>query len=272
MYLRLAFAVAAHLEPEILIVDEVLAVGDSSFQKKCLGKMGSVAGEGRTVLFVSHNMDAIQRLCTHGVLLENGQLTAYGEVAAVVQSYLGSMQGVSAPGVRTDLTQLDRTGNGAARFTAIRYTSSDPRTGGHAYPFGPLDFELEIEADRDRTVEAMAVSIWTRTGTMLVNADIVTKGEFLHLRRGANRFNLHIDELYLNPGTYTVFLWLASAVGVVYDRVESALELEVVPNFTGSLGATPKFHGLVAARFDVTQLDEGSHVPAALAASRGIDP
>src|SRR6201999_1802796 len=81
MYVRLAFAVAAHLESEILIVDEVLAVGDAEFQKKCLGKMGDVSrGEGRTVLFVSHNMEAVQNFCTKGVLLQNGMLTYTGTV------------------------------------------------------------------------------------------------------------------------------------------------------------------------------------------------
>ena len=88
MYVRLAFAVAAHLDPEILIVDEVLAVGDAEFQKKCLGKMGDVASEGRTVLFVSHNMGAIHRLCNRGVLLKEGALNTEGEINLVVQNYI----------------------------------------------------------------------------------------------------------------------------------------------------------------------------------------
>jgi lipopolysaccharide transport system ATP-binding protein len=88
MYVRLAFAVAAHLEPEILIVDEVLAVGDAAFQRKCLGKMESVAGEGRTVLFVSHQMDAVQRLCNKGLLLHQGRLIADGAMDEVVRHYL----------------------------------------------------------------------------------------------------------------------------------------------------------------------------------------
>jgi len=90
MYVRLAFAVAAHLEPEILIVDEVLAVGDAAFQRKCLGKMESAAGEGRTVLFVSHQMDAVQRLCNKGLLLNNGRLVHTGPMEQVVQHYLQS--------------------------------------------------------------------------------------------------------------------------------------------------------------------------------------
>ncbi len=88
MYVRLAFAVAAHLEPEILIVDEVLAVGDAAFQKKCLGRMREVAGEGRTVLFVSHNMDAVQRLCNKGILLNKGKLVMEGDINSVTNKYL----------------------------------------------------------------------------------------------------------------------------------------------------------------------------------------
>jgi lipopolysaccharide transport system ATP-binding protein len=88
MYVRLAFAVAAHLEPEILIVDEVLAVGDAEFQKKCLGKMQSVAGNGRTVLFVSHNMAAVQNLCSHGLVLTAGGLDFHGPVSEAIDCYL----------------------------------------------------------------------------------------------------------------------------------------------------------------------------------------
>src|SRR5690606_25735838 len=90
MYVRLAFGVAAHLEPEILIVDEVLAVGDAEFQKKALGKMKDVSGrEGRTVLFVSHNMASMQKLCKHGLLLENGRIALNGGMEVLIQSYMG---------------------------------------------------------------------------------------------------------------------------------------------------------------------------------------
>jgi lipopolysaccharide transport system ATP-binding protein len=101
MYVRLAFAVAAHLEPEILLVDEVLAVGDAEFQRKCLGKMNDIAREGRTVLFVSHNMAAIQRLCTKAILLRRGEVVARGEAASVVAEYLRG-DGVGGPRYRAE--------------------------------------------------------------------------------------------------------------------------------------------------------------------------
>jgi lipopolysaccharide transport system ATP-binding protein len=95
MYVRLAFAVAAHLESEILIVDEVLAVGDAEFQRKCLGKMGEVRkGEGRTVLFVSHNMSAVSALCNSGIYLKNGEMVDKGSISSVISSYLGDMENI----------------------------------------------------------------------------------------------------------------------------------------------------------------------------------
>ncbi len=116
MYVRLAFAVAAHLEPEILLVDEVLAVGDAAFQKKCLGKMGDVAKEGRTVLFVSHNMAAVQNLCRRSLLLNDGQVVLDGSTDRVVMKYLSWIQSrTSAP----LSNRKDREGNGALRFKRI---------------------------------------------------------------------------------------------------------------------------------------------------------
>jgi lipopolysaccharide transport system ATP-binding protein len=124
MYVRLAFAVAAHLEPEILIIDEVLAVGDAAFQKKCLGKIEEVSGQGRTVLFVSHNMQAVQRLCNKGILLQQGKLIASGSMESVIEKYLDSSQSYKAvfefappsnqqdiPGYVTKAQLEDTTGN-----------------------------------------------------------------------------------------------------------------------------------------------------------------
>lgn len=118
MYVRLAFAVAAHLEPEILVVDEVLAVGDAQFQKKCLGKMGEVAKGGRTVLFVSHNMAAINRLCSRAFLLEHGQLVESGEAAIVTSRYLRTDGGSMAQRFWADPTKAP--GDATARLRTVR--------------------------------------------------------------------------------------------------------------------------------------------------------
>jgi lipopolysaccharide transport system ATP-binding protein len=117
MYVRLAFAVAAHLEPEILLVDEVLAVGDSEFQKKCLGKMGEVSHEGLTVLFVSHNMAAIQQLCQRGMVLNDGKLIFQGAIEDAVRTYI---QNVQTTVLRTDLAKrMDRKGSQWLKFTKV---------------------------------------------------------------------------------------------------------------------------------------------------------
>jgi lipopolysaccharide transport system ATP-binding protein len=127
MYVRLAFAVAAHLEPEILVVDEVLAVGDASFQKKCLGKMGEVAKEGRTVLFVSHNMQAIQQLCRTAFQLEVGKIIGYGDSSTVVARYLANIGGMSSEVVWPEQTAP---GNDEIRLKAVRvYSESEDRSG-----------------------------------------------------------------------------------------------------------------------------------------------
>src|SRR5437773_2972711 len=116
MYVRLAFAVAAHLEPEILIVDEVLAVGDSEFQKKCLGKMREVATEGRTVLFVSHNMAAVQQLCKRGLMFHQGQLIFCGTIADAVRNYIGHVKTLTCTEVGK---RKDRTGSQWLKFTKV---------------------------------------------------------------------------------------------------------------------------------------------------------
>jgi len=123
MYVRLAFAVAAHLEPEILIVDEVLAVGDAAFQAKCLGKMGEVAShDGRTILFVSHNMTAVQSLCHRAVMLEGGRTVAMGATASVVQKYLSDVSVTEAAPLDE---RNDREGDGSIRMRWIRVSSCD---------------------------------------------------------------------------------------------------------------------------------------------------
>ena len=119
MYVRLAFGVAAHLEPEILIIDEVLAVGDAQFQKKCLGKMEEVGKEGRTVLFVSHNMAAVQNLCQRGILLDGGKVSQDGDTRNVTSVYLHSTSMSYAPG-NLLRDRINRSGNGKIRLTDFR--------------------------------------------------------------------------------------------------------------------------------------------------------
>ena len=178
MYVRLAFAVAAHLEPEILIVDEVLAVGDAEFQSSCLGKMSDVAGAGRTVLFVSHNLSALRALCSRGLWLEGGRVAAEGPVASVVDAYLAE----GRQRAETPLAQRrDRTGNGELRFTRAAVLAGSPPRPGVAPATGtPLSIALDYTSPGDAPLKNVRVAMRVQdtlghrvfgTDTRLVNAD-----------------------------------------------------------------------------------------------------
>jgi lipopolysaccharide transport system ATP-binding protein len=228
MYVRLAFAVAAHLEPEILLVDEVLAVGDIEFQKKCLGKMDDVAKLGRTVLFVSHNMNAIQRLCSQTIFIEKGELVEIGTTRDVVSGYISSNFYSTAPGEWIDLQDAVRVGTGEAYFDSISYESPSEEIGYKPYSNGPVKFSLKIDSDAPRSVSSVAVTIFDQYGTKLVNADSVSLGRSVELKKGSNQFTFEIDRLHLNPGVYIVGLWMAKTSGNVLDQIYSAIRIDVV--------------------------------------------
>ncbi|MCA1817675.1 MAG: ABC transporter ATP-binding protein [Acidobacteria bacterium] len=143
MYLRLAFSVAAHLEPEILIVDEVLAVGDAAFQKKCLNKMQSVGEGGRTVLFVSHDMNAVTRLCPRAILLDRGKVLRDGAAHEVVSAYLGTDHGASAARAWDDPALAP--GNEVARLRAVRVRDEQGRVSPAVDIRRPVGLEIEFE-------------------------------------------------------------------------------------------------------------------------------
>jgi lipopolysaccharide transport system ATP-binding protein len=249
MYVRLAFAVAAHLEPEVLVVDEVLAVGDAAFQKKCLGKMGDVAQQGRTVLFVSHNMNAVQRLCPRAILLERGRLLADGPSEEIITRYWSSGVAAAAPDEWIELSEVHHKGTGQCRIEAIAYTSGNKAFGNQPYSDGPLEFNLRIQSDAERSIGSLALTIYDQYGTKLVNADTVALGHTIGVRHGHTEVQLQIERLHLNPGMYVLGLWLADPMGVVFDHVESGLNLEVVAPESETFGARPVSDGMVTTQF-----------------------
>jgi ABC-type polysaccharide/polyol phosphate transport system ATPase subunit len=256
MQVRLAFAVAAHLEPEVLIVDEVLAVGDAEFQKKCLGRMQDVSrGDGRTVLFVSHNMDAVQRLCDRAVLLERGRAVAMGPTADIVAQYLARADAPSSAGAWIDLSGVERRGSGVARVVRARYRSDLEAAGGQPYPDGPLTIGLAIETVAPCTIASLAVTLSEVHGTKLVNADTITLGHTFRLEPGEHRLALRIPELHLNPGVYGMGFWLAGPLGVIHDHVRPGFDLEVVAQQSPGLGRTPSDDGLVTCRLELLDSD-----------------
>jgi homopolymeric O-antigen transport system ATP-binding protein len=256
MQVRLAFAVAAHLEPEVLIVDEVLAVGDAEFQRKCLGRMQHVArGAGRTVLFVSHNMDAVQRLCTRSVLLERGRIIAAGATAGIVAQYLARADAPSPAGAWIDLSSVERTGTGVARVVQVRYRSETDRAGGRPYPDGALTVGLAIETATGCTIPSLAVTLYDMQGTKLVNADTIAVGHTLRLDPGTHRLTVRIPALHLNPGVYRMGFWLAGPLGAIYDFIQAGFEIEIVALSAPGLGRVPTDDGLVTCRLEVLEAD-----------------
>jgi len=252
MYVRLAFAVAAHLDPEILVVDEVLAVGDAAFQRKCLGKMGEVAREqGRAVLFVSHNMMAIGALCSRGILIEHGRVTADGPTGVVVQQYLRSLeQLVAAP--LTD--RKDRRGTGALRFESL--TVRNASAGGGLVRSGD-DLQLLVHyrspAPELRNVHVDFVIHGALDEQLAQLSNTAQRGPFEHIP-GTGTFTCTIPHLPLEAGTYRITVY-SEVNGDIADWVMHAAVLEVEPGDffgTGRGNNEGQGHFLVAHEWTVS--------------------
>jgi len=240
MYLRLAFAVAAHLEPEILLVDEVLAVGDLAFQRKCLGKMGDVAREGRTILFVSHSMAAIESLCTAAYLLENGCLVQSGTTKKVVDAYLASIPALCTIPLAN---RTDREGNGRIRFTNMEFSSDE----------GPTEViqtgkTLEISVgytsayDSLKNVE-MSIDIFAQNGQCMLILNNEMVGVDFESAPETGCFTCRIERFPLSPGQYHITLFCRTN-GLIADWVQQAGLLTIEPgDFYGTGKLPPQTHG-----------------------------
>ncbi len=240
MYVRLAFAVAAHLQPEILLVDEVLAVGDIEFQKKCLGKMSAVARSGRTVLFVSHNMAAIEALCSRAILLDHGLEAAEGVPTEVVRTYCerNSTEGFGAYNRSKDPAD---TCIHSARIWAE--TESAPGT----FPIGAdLQLEVAIKAQAGQEL-GLGVGIDNQNGIRVTT--LHTKCSSLVARIEADGqyvFKCQVSQLALAPGEYTVKLSLDEQVsGVSLEALETAFDFRVVMSDYFSNGGKIQQRGVV---------------------------
>jgi lipopolysaccharide transport system ATP-binding protein len=229
MYVRLAFAVAAHLETEILFVDEVLAVGDVSFQKKCLSKMGEVSRGGRTVVFVSHNMNAISALCSRAVILDHGEITFDGSAEAAMIRY--SAENLRWEGSGGDLSTRPRQGNGKARFRKIGVEPLNSRgeTVEFAYPGCDLRLSIDVECKTDFEGCILAAIIYDAGGYRIVDTNTSQKGEYVSLCAGQNaRATFLLQELLLKPGNYLIGLWLGRHGMEELDHIEYAVAFDVL--------------------------------------------
>ena len=230
MYVRLAFAIAAHLEPEILIIDEVLAVGDAAFQNKCINKTQEVARGGRTILLVSHQMDVVRRLCQKSVLLKHGQVVAQGDTPDVINQYLAEGAGRVLPGVPVETLRITpRGGNLDAVFTRVTCTSDNLRTKDQPYTDGPLRMQIEVECRRPLHFNSLSVNLFDRNRSRLVTGDTITLSqESVALEPGTHEFVVRIPHLHLRPGLYMLGLCLAHRPIAVFDNCETIGEIEVV--------------------------------------------
>jgi lipopolysaccharide transport system ATP-binding protein len=209
MYLRLAFAVAAHLEPEILLIDEVLAVGDLAFQKKCLGRMGEVAKEGRTVLFVSHNMSAVKELCQRGILIDSGSVAFNGDSSRCIAEYMNRLDSAA---VTTGMNSRSF----AIGVPTVRGTDGSKITSGK-----PFNITLPISGHEVQN-PWMFFIVEDFTGRMLIHSRIKSRELGFEVIDGEYRLNLDIPSLWLSPGMYSAyFKFLFPSVKAATGRANS---------------------------------------------------
>jgi lipopolysaccharide transport system ATP-binding protein len=243
MYMRLAFAVAAHLETDILVVDEVLAVGDAAFQQKCLGKMEEVAGQGRSVLFVSHNMAAITQLCTGALLLDGGTIAAAGPVDQVAAQYLASAN----PDALVDLATTRRVaGTGGALFEWAELRDSSGRIS-QDFSIGEslsVLFGLRLASDLPRAT--LAVVIRASDGTPIAHALDVDSGFMLGNDVAHRTISVTFADLRLYPGSYWVTLRAVNAANTeVFDLAEDCLTFRIIDGGRLTMRWLPRHTGLV---------------------------
>ena len=225
---RLGFAVAAHLDPDVFIVDEVLAVGDAVFQKKCVSAMHDLRGGGRTVLFVSHNMAAVENLCSRGMWIAEGRVKLDGPMREVIEAYMGSF--ASAYSASKALMAADgRRGSGEIRFTRVEFRSTDGDLQTVTRCGKSLVIRLHYRANEPIERPAFALRMYTELGTLVTDT-----GTWLHgldiplVPAGDGYLDLEIDSLNLMPGRYYFSLKLDSCLETrLYDALEHAVQLDV---------------------------------------------
>ncbi|MFC1812458.1 ABC transporter ATP-binding protein [Thermodesulfobacteriota bacterium] len=224
MYVRLAFAVAAHLDPEILVVDEVLAVGDVTFQKKCLGKMDKVAKEGRTVLFVSHNMSAVQRLCSTCIWLHDGQIRLKDLVEDVVTEYLNLMSNLISSKI------LPANSSVPLSFRKIQVSGQEFNKNGSIEFSEPINIEIDYDINRSISSAHVACFIHNIEGVCVFGSgDADINQDRLGTRtEGSYKACFQVPPRLLGEGIYTITVTSGIPYVHVYDRHESIVQFQII--------------------------------------------
>lgn len=243
MLVRLAFAVAAHLEPEILIIDEVLAVGDAEFQKKCLGKMKTVAGEGRTILFVSHNLAAVQNLCQRGIVLYGGEITFSGNITDAVHHYLNQFINETR---RVKYEIRDAPGNEIAKLIEAyarseNRTDEDPIYSGQAIE---MYFDMQINPGNLNDCLDLTFHLYDELGVLVfvgsTGQNLNTSGLF----RG--KVKCIIPENIMQEGSYSITsVLLVKDSGYILTEIKDILYFDILPTQTNHFGWQGKKEGAI---------------------------
>jgi len=255
MYVRLAFAVAAHLEPEILIVDEVLAVGDAQFQKKCLGRMEEVGKEGRTVLFVSHNIPSIERLCNVGIFLKDGKLFQMDNTKKIISNYLFSNEVITSSlrGIK------NRVGDGEIRFaswnTVVNGIVTNTWICGQP---GSLVIHLEntnsLNLNDDHSL-LVGVSFDNSNGERVAVFNNEINGDLIHVKSNVIRVKISIEKVCFLPGDYTL-TFFCSKKSTIKDWIINATKLEVLEGDFYGTGKLPEGQGSILLNYKYALCEE----------------
>ncbi len=243
MYVRLAFAVAAHIEPEILIIDEVLAVGDAAFQKKCLGKMSEIAQEGRTVLFVSHNMAAVNNLCEKGILLQNGTIQTIGSMDEVISCYSSVASNTNCEVIFNESTK--RNGNGDVRFEWLKI--SDESNGlRNEFSIGDtVRFQFAITNKSNVKKSELGIQIKSADGMPIFH--IMSRDSNFKVEHKTTReiYTVSIEDIRLFPGIYSVNIEITNTTGhEVFDGITECVTFRIIDGGKYTTRNLPRSVGL----------------------------
>lgn len=239
MYVRLAFAVAAFLEPEILFIDEVLSVGDQAFQQRCIGRMGEIAHSGRTILFVSHNLASVAALCQRALLVDAGRVVKDSSVDEVLDHYVSTIQTLAGQSLEH---RQDRQGNGRLRIVRAEIVDAD---GGPARTGWDATVRLRFRTEAPDATVGISIAVEGPMGEPVFFCSTRVAGQVLSAGASEGELVCSIDRLPLLPGRYSLTVY-AEANGVLADWVRNAVFFDVIESDVfGSGQLPPTTHGRV---------------------------
>lgn len=236
MYMRLAFAVAAHVDPDVLLIDEILAVGDEYFQRKCFAKLNEFRSREKTICFVSHDLNAVGRLCRRGVLLEGGRVRAQGDIRLVLEAYAELVEAHEAHALATDAPSGDRWGSGEVRVEKVTLASGE-RESLVVQSGEPFSITLGWEAQRGVDEAVFGVTIYRDDGVSVYGTNTQLDGVRVPLRGGAGALTFRVPRLPLLPGRYELDVAAASPALHTYDYHSKRFSFRVSGS-AGELGTS----------------------------------